>query len=59
MPDYRLYCLDGSDKIVSAEWITAHSDDEAIVFARAKKLSIKCELWHRNRRVAEVSPHEG
>lgn len=54
MPDYRLYCLDGTGRIASAEWFDARSDDEAIVLVRAKQLPGRCEIWKGNRLVAEV-----
>jgi len=54
MSDYRLYCLDKDGKIASAEWIDAKNDDEAVVIVRARKLPHKCEIWDRQRRVAEV-----
>ena len=54
MSDYRLYCLDGVGKIGSGEWIEAKSDDEALVFVRARKLSVSCEVWDKNRRVGVV-----
>ena len=55
MADYRLYCLDRGKKISrAADWIEARSDDEALVIARAMKLPINCELWHRDRLVAEI-----
>jgi hypothetical protein len=44
MADYRLYCLDGVNKITSAEWIDAKSDDDAIMIARSLKRSVTCEL---------------
>jgi hypothetical protein len=56
MPDYRLYCLNDTGKIQSADWIFADTDDEAIALARGKKLVIRCELWSGNRRVAQVAP---
>ena len=54
MTDYRLYCLDEHGKIAEAEWIEASSDYEAIVIARAKRLSVNCELWEGSRLVANV-----
>jgi hypothetical protein len=53
---YRLYCMDGDGRIATADWIEASSDDEAIVLARSKKLSVACELWDRDRLVASLSP---
>jgi hypothetical protein len=57
MPEYRLYCLDGANKITRAEGISAASDAEAIDAARAMKLPVKCELWQRDRLVARIPAH--
>jgi hypothetical protein len=54
MPDYRLYCLDGANKISRAEWIDAKSDDDAIMIARSHEKSVNCELWLRSRLVARI-----
>jgi hypothetical protein len=56
MTDYRLYCLDGAGKIGTGEWIEAAGDAEAIMLVRAKKLSVRCELWDHNRLVATIGP---
>jgi hypothetical protein len=54
MADYRLYCLDGTRKIRTAEWIEADSDEEAIMIAQSMRPTTDCELWHRTRRVAAL-----
>ena len=57
MADYRLYCLDRSDKIHFAEWIQAGTDEQAV--ERACELrpdAHKCELWEKNRLVARLNP---
>jgi hypothetical protein len=54
MPDYRLYCLDGANKISRAEWIDAKSDEDAIVIARSHEKPVNCELWLSNRLVARI-----
>ena len=54
MTDYRLYCLNDDGKFADAEWIQARSDDEAIVAARMKRLTVRCELWEGNRLVANI-----
>jgi len=51
------YSLDGKGHIGAGEWIEATSDDEALAIVRAKKLSIKCELWNRNRLVGLIPAH--
>lgn len=58
MPSYRLYRLDGSGKIVSAEWVDAEDDAAAAQQARDRKLSVTCEMWERNRLVARINPQE-
>ena len=34
MTGYRLYCLDGANKVASAEWIDADDDKAAIEVAK-------------------------
>jgi hypothetical protein len=57
MPEYRLYCLDGANKITRAEEINAKSDEDAIMIARSRKMPVKCELWYRDRLVARIAAH--
>jgi len=54
MPDYRLYCLDGANKISRAEWIDAKSDEDAIMIARSHEKPVTCELWLGKRLVARI-----
>jgi len=54
MADYRLYCLDGVNKIASAEWVDANSDDDAIMIAHSLKKSVDCELWCHGRLIARI-----
>lgn len=56
MADYRLYCLDGAGKISRVEVITASDDDEALAAARAIDHPMRCELWLRDRCIAEIGP---
>ena len=56
MTDYRLYSLDGKGKIGTGEWVEATGDAEAIMLVRAKKLSVRCELWDHTRLVATIEP---
>ena len=57
MIDYRVYCLDGRGKFQSAEWVPAHSDDEAIGLVRAMQTPMHCEVWDGNRLVATMPAH--
>jgi hypothetical protein len=54
MADYRMYCLKGAGKIGPGEWLDANTDDEALARARAKMLSVRCEVWAGNRLVGMV-----
>jgi hypothetical protein len=52
--DYRLYGLDGVDKVASAVWIEAADDDSAIEVARRRMDGKDCELWRGRRLVARL-----
>jgi hypothetical protein len=49
---YRLVRYDAANMIVTADFIRAESDDEAL--AKAEASSGICELWHGNRLVAQI-----
>jgi len=53
---YRYYCLDGFGRLHSAEWFEAFSDEDAIAQVEALHPDSLCEIWHRNRFVAKLSP---
>jgi hypothetical protein len=53
-PNYRVYCYDGLNKVVSAEWVEAQSDQEAIALIEAKYPNYECELWEGRRLVAKI-----
>jgi hypothetical protein len=55
VPGYRLYCLDGADKVASADWIEADDDESAIEVARERLDGQECELWQRARLVARLN----
>jgi hypothetical protein len=57
MGEYRLYCLSEHGKFTKSHELEAGSDSEAIERARAMKLPVKCELWSRQRLIAELPPH--
>lgn len=52
LPSYRLYRLDGAGKIVSADWVEAKDDDEAVREARNVVGESHFELWDRKRLVS-------
>jgi hypothetical protein len=51
---YRLYCLDGVGKVVSAEWVVAEDDAAAIEAAKDLMDGYPCELWERSRLVTRL-----
>jgi hypothetical protein len=51
---YRVYCYDGANKVVTADWIEATSDEDAIAKAEAAGFGSKCEIWDGRRLVAQL-----
>src|SRR6478752_6613486 len=51
---YRLYCLDGVNRVASAEWIEADDDEAAIEIAKEIQDGYECELWQGSRLVARL-----
>ena len=46
MPAYTVYRLNGTSRISEPpNYIAADTDEEAIEFARDKKLKVRCEVW--------------
>ena len=58
LANYRLYRLDGAGKIMSAEWIEAPGDEEALRDARARSDSGSFELWDKSRLVERFRPSQ-
>lgn len=54
MAEYRLYCLDGANKVASAEWIEADDDADAVEAAKEAYAGQECELWQGKRFVARL-----
>ncbi|HET9144611.1 MAG TPA: hypothetical protein VFN81_00780 [Sphingomicrobium sp.] len=54
MTDYRLYGLDGVDRVASGEWFEADDDDAAVEVARQMMDGHDCELWQGSRLVARI-----
>ena len=51
---YRIYCFDAHRMVVTAEFIVAANDEEAIAIAEASGFGNKCELWDEKRLVASL-----
>jgi len=54
LKSYRVYCYDLGRKVVTADFIKAADDDEAIAKAEERGFGTKCELWDGNRLVAQL-----
>ena len=53
--NYRLYCLNEHGRINLANWITAHSDEEAIEKAlEIEHGAIIAEVWEQNRLITTI-----
>ena len=51
---YRLYCLDGVNKVASADWIEADDDETAIEVAKVRNDGQLCEVWQGPRLVVRL-----
>jgi hypothetical protein len=51
---YRVYGLDGVDKVATAEWIEAEDDEAAIEAVKQAMDGHDCELWQGARLVARI-----
>lgn len=51
---YRLYCFDVARKAVSADFLHASSDEEAMAHAQANCAALKCEIWDGERLVGRL-----
>lgn len=51
---YRVYSFDLEHNRVTADFIKAADDAEAIAAAEAAGFGHKCELWHDRRLVAQL-----
>jgi hypothetical protein len=51
---YRVYCYDDANKVVTADFIEAASDEEAIAKAKTAGFGSKCEIWDERRLVAQL-----
>ena len=54
MADYRLYGLDGVNKVASGEWFEAEDDQAAIEVAKTMMDGHDCELWQGGRKIALI-----
>ena len=59
MAGYRLYGLDGVNKVSSGIWFEADDDETAIEAAKEMMDGHDCELWAGKRRVARLPRRPG
>ena len=59
MKSYRVYCSDAAHKVLTADWLQAASDEDAIAKAEAQGFGTKCEIWHGKRLVAQLEDEPG
>lgn len=52
---YRIYAFDGAQRVVSADWIEAANDDEAIAAAQERGFGTLCEIWDDRRLIANLA----
>jgi hypothetical protein len=52
---YRIYCYDSARRQVSADWLEAADDQDAIAKAEAAGFGSKCEIWEGRRLVAQLA----
>jgi hypothetical protein len=51
---YRIYCFDIDRNAVSADFVNATSDEEAISRTQETGFGSKCEIWDGKRLVAQL-----
>lgn len=56
MGGYRLYLLDGTGHVLSAQWLDADTDEAAVAVGRARCSAVRCEVWNGPRLVAAIEP---
>ena len=59
MTGYRLYGLDGVNRVASGEWFDAEDDETAIEVAKRMMDGHDCELWQGRRLVARIPEASG
>jgi hypothetical protein len=57
--DYRLYGLDGVNKVSTGEWFEAEDDETAVEVAKNMMDGHDCELWQGKRFVSRIEHRRG
>ena len=56
---YRIVCFDAALPLVSADFIDAESDEQAISLTEAADYGTRCEIWDGDRLVAQLGASGG
>ena len=51
---YRVYRFDAAHTVLTADWLKAGSDEEAIAMVHEQGFGTRCELWAGRRLVAQL-----
>ena len=51
---YRAYFFDAKQRVLTADWVKAETDDAAIANVEAGNYGTKCEIWDGERLVAQL-----
>ena len=51
---YRICCYDAARRLLTADWLDAADDADAIAKAHEHGFGSKCEIWDGSRLVAEL-----
>jgi hypothetical protein len=54
MAYYRIYCLDGVSRFITAEEIEPESDNEAMEATPRLQQGLRREVWQRDRHVGNI-----
>ena len=51
---YRAYYFDAKQRILTADWVKADTDEQALADVQAGEFGTKCEIWDGQRLVAQL-----
>ena len=54
MAQYKVYCIDGADRVAAADWLEADNDEAAVALMKERHAGFKCELWQGTRLVGRM-----
>lgn len=51
---YRIYCYDAANRVVTADFVEAPTDEDAIAKIQTAGFGTKCEIWQGKRLAAQL-----